>query len=54
MTVGPARHFIGGEFRDSVSGATFDVTHTLYRSGNADSRVLAHATPDFTSLHWLD
>lgn len=25
MSVGPARHFIGGEFRDSVSGATFDV-----------------------------
>ncbi|HQY14942.1 MAG: aldehyde dehydrogenase [Ilumatobacteraceae bacterium] len=25
MTVAPARHFIGGEFRDSLSGQTFDV-----------------------------
>ena len=25
MNVGPARHFINGEFRDSVSGQTFDV-----------------------------
>lgn len=25
VTVAPARHFIGGEFRDSLSGQTFDV-----------------------------
>jgi hypothetical protein len=34
-------------------GATFDVTFTRYGGGEAESRVLAHATPDFTSLYWL-
>ena len=34
-------------------GATFDVTLTCYRGGEADGRVIAHATPDFTSLYWL-
>lgn len=34
-------------------GATFDVIFTAYRAGQSESRVIAHATPDFTSLHWL-
>lgn len=34
-------------------GATFDVTLTAYRCGHGESRVIAHATPDFTSLYWL-
>jgi len=35
-------------------GATFDVTLTVYRKGEAQSRVIAHATPDFRSLWWLE
>jgi hypothetical protein len=35
------------------AGATFDVTYTCYARGEAEARVLAHMTPDFTSLYWL-
>jgi hypothetical protein len=35
------------------AGATFDVTFTCYGAGQAESRVIAHTTPDFTSLYWL-
>ncbi len=35
-------------------GATFDVTLTRYAVGQAESRVIAHMTPDFGSLHWLE
>ena len=34
-------------------GATFDVTFTRYLGGDAESRVIAHMSPDFTSLYWL-
>jgi hypothetical protein len=34
-------------------GATFDVTSTRYAGGGAESRVIAHMTPDFASLAWL-
>ena len=37
---------------DRPAGATFDVTLTRYRDGQPESRVLAHMSPDFTSLHW--
>lgn len=35
------------------AGATFDVTYTRYRAGMAESRTIANAAPDFTSLYWL-
>jgi hypothetical protein len=35
------------------AGATFDVALTHYGRGEPTSRVLAHATPAFTSLYWL-
>jgi hypothetical protein len=34
-------------------GATFDVTFTRYAGGKAQARVIAHMTPDFSSLTWL-
>ncbi len=33
--------------------ASFDVTCTCYRGGNADARVIAQMTPDFETLYWL-
>lgn len=41
------------EAAERPQGATFDVTFTRYAGGEAESRVIAHMTPDFTSLHWL-
>lgn len=35
------------------AGSTFDVTFTRYGGGQAESRVIAHTTPDFTSFSWL-
>jgi hypothetical protein len=34
-------------------GATFDITLTRYSGGRVAREVIAHMTPDFTSLHWL-
>jgi hypothetical protein len=36
-----------------VPGMTFDITCTCYGAGTAESRIIAHTTPDFTSLNWL-
>jgi len=41
------------ESLERPAGATFDVTCTRYAGGEAQARVIAHMTPDFTSLHWL-
>ena len=41
-----------GEGAARPAGATFDVTLVHYTRGEAQEQVLAHMTPDFTTLHW--
>jgi hypothetical protein len=36
-----------------LPGMTFDITCTRYAGGAAESRIIAHTTPDFTCLNWL-